>query len=340
MLATAIILSNDDGNIDFKKRGVGRGHTRDGKKKTWCKKHYFERDLLSLKLLELGETEFCKKYAGLSVEDVNYFWNKIKQNCVRPKETEVHARNKLLLWLDKLHNSLSWKQIKNLYKIGTATAVGYVDDVLNGVILSYKNTNIITFPTAQQRSRLVHLNKQRNAKLPHCLFTLDGKHSLCTGRNRRERRSFKYKWLPCFNVLFVIERVFGTVCAFNLDSAASKHDLTILRESTFFQHIDEVMDGWIIMADKGYVGVESDNVAAAMKKNDKRRRHYSKDFWKMFNAARADSERVFAHFFYNKFIQLSHWPGKGDKSFTDWAMNVTCCIILYNALKLRNSNCI
>ena len=71
------------------------------------------------------------------------------------------------------------------------------------------------------------------------------------------------------------------------------------------------------MVDKGYVGIDSHNIAASMKKNDKRRNWYSKEFWHIFNGARADSERVFAHFFYNKFTQLSHWPGKGPESFID-----------------------
>ena len=293
-----------------------------------------------LKLEELGEKEFQNKFAGISHEDIKLFWNSIEKHVIKPKETHLHARNKLLLWLDKLHNDLSWKQIKSIYKIGSATAVTYTHDIMNGIINSYKNKNIITFPNEIQRNKMVEINVRRNVALPHCLFTLDGKHALCTGRNRRERRSFKYKWLPCFNAMFVIERVFGTVCAFNLDAAASKHDLTILKESAFYQNIDETLDGWIVMADKGYVGINNDNVAAAMKKNDSRRKTYSKNFWKMFNGARSDSERVFAHFFYNKFTQLSHWPGKGKHAFIDWAINVTCCIILYNKLKLKNVKCI
>ena len=293
-----------------------------------------------MKLNELGEKDFCSKFAGICSQDIQWFWLSIKQNTKKINETEFHARNKLLLWLDKLHNSLSWKQIKNDYKIGSASAVNYIQDLLTGIIKTYKNTNVITFPNEIQRRKMVKINKQRNVLLPNCLFTLDGKHSLCTGRNRKERRSFKYKWLPCFNVLFVIERVFGTVCAFNLDAAASKHDLTVLRESSSFRHMDEQMDGWIIMADKGYVGANCSNIAAAMKKNDSRRKNYSKEFWKMFNGARADSERAFAHFFYNKFTQLSNWPGKGDNAFMDWAVNVICCIILYNKLKLKNVKCI
>ena len=334
------IFEKDVLPIKFKKRGVGRGKTKDGSKKSWKKKFYFETDILSKKLRELGETEFSNHFGGMTADDIQSFWAKIKTNCIRPKETETHARNKLILWLDKLHNSLSWKNIKANYKIGVATAIGYINDILHGIIKTFGNTNIITFPTEQQRMRMVDINLKRGALMPHALFTFDGKHALCTGRNVAERRSFKYKWLPCFNVLFVIERVFGTVCAFNMDKAASKHDLTVLRESDFFRNIDEILDGWIVMADKGYVGAKNDQIAAAMRKNDDRKDWYSKEFWKMFNGARVDSERVFAHFFYNKFTQLSRWPGKGSNSFIDWAKNVICCIILYNYTKLKNANVI
>ena len=326
--------------IDFKKRGVGRGHTKDGSKKTWRKNFHFEADLLEIKLSQLGPKEFKNHFGGTSADDIRFFWTKIRANCIRPKETESHARNKLILWLDKLHNSLSWKNIKSQYKIGSSTAIGYINDVLSGILKSFKNENIITFPTENQRLMMVEILIRKNAMLPTELFTLDGKHALCTGRRIRERRSHKYKWLPCFNAMFVIERVFGTVCAFNLDKAATKHDMRIFRESEFWRNIDDVLDGWIVMADKGYVGSKHKGVAAAMKDDDARKDWYSKEFWKIFNGARADVERVFAHFFYNKFTQLSKWPGKGPKSFLDWAKNVTCCIILYNCMKLRNADVI
>ena len=285
------VFEDDIEKIEFKKKGVGRGRTKDGSTKTWRKKFYFETDLLSKKLRELGEVEFTKHFGGTSCTDVKAFWRRIKTNCIRPKETEIHARNKLLLWLDKLHNSLSWKSIKSEYKIGTATAIGYTHDIMNGIIKSFSNTNIITFPDEEQRIKMVQMNVKRGVPMPNCLFTLDGKHAQCLGRNKREGQSFKHRFLPCFNALFVIERVFGTVCAFNLDQVARKHDIIILRESDFFRNIDAILDGWIVMADKGYVGIGNENVAATMRKNDPRREWYSNQFWKVFNnSCRQDSK--------------------------------------------------
>lgn len=334
------IFEQDINPIEFKKRGPGRGHTKDGSKKTWRKKYYFEDDLLAMKLKQLGHKEFKNHFSGTSAADIDSFWKQIRENCIRPRETEIHARNKLILWLDKLHNQLSWKKIKSEYKIGAATAIGYVNDVLDGIIKSFKLRNMITFPSEEQRIKMTGLMVKKGALMPNALFTMDGKHALCTGRNKRERRSVKYKWLPCFNVMFIIERVFGTVCAFNLDKAASKHDITVLRESEFFRNVDATLNGWILMADKGYVGTKNSHIAASMKTDSNRKDWYSKEFWKIFNGARVDSERVFAHFFYNKFTQLSKWPGKGSNSFIDWAKNVTCCIILYNYTKLRNAHAI
>lgn len=323
--------------IAFKTTGVGRGHTKDGSTKTWRKGSHFEEDLVNFYVQKLGIKGFKSKFAGLNPTEIIEFWIKIKMVSVRPRETEYHARNKLLMWLDKLHNNLSWNQVREQYEIGASTAIGYADDVMDGILSSFQDTDIITFPNTEERYKLMQINERRGALMPHALFTMDGKHALCTGRTRSERLSHKYKWLPAFNALFIIERVFGTVCAFNLDGAATKHDVTIFKESSFYQQMEEVLDGWTIMADRGYEGIDDNNIAASMKTPDERRQFYSKEFWKIFNTARGDSERVFAHFFYNTFHQLSRWPGKGDNSFVDWAKNVTCCIVIYNWLKLRRA---
>ena len=181
---------------------------------------------------------------------------------------------------------------------------------------------------------MVQILKQKRAPLPDAIFVIDGSHQKCCGSKYSERLSYKYKWSPCFNVSFIIERVLGTIVAFNLDEAASKHDVTVLRESWFYNNIEQIMNGWIIIADKGYKNTTE--IAAQVKKNDKRRQNFSKNFWKTFNSARVDVERVFAHFFYNKFKLLGNWPGKHKKTFEEWSLNVICCIILYNILKIKN----
>ena len=101
---------------------------------------------------------------------------------------------------------------------------------------------------------------KKNALMLFQLYTLDEKHALCTGRNVAERHNFKYRWLPCYKVLFLTERVFGTVCAFDMDEAASKHDSTVLRDSKFLRDADGILDGWMVMADKGYTGSKTSTV--------------------------------------------------------------------------------
>ena len=286
----------------------------------------------------MTEKEFKARFAGYNVAEITWFFNKIKKNAIRPKETEVHCRNKLLLWLDKLHNCLAYQEIKTKYHIGITTAKCHVEDILKAILKSFENENVVAFPNKTSRERMVTILKAKGAPVPDAIFAVDGSHPRCTGRHIRQRISHKYKWLPCFNVTYIIERVFGTVCAFNIDAAAVKHDITVLREAWFYQHLNELMSGWIILADKGYVGVQKDGInciAAVLRKDMKARKQFSKDYWKKLNIARSDVERIFGDFFYNKFTQLGHWPGKSKSTFLEFSANVICCIILYNTVKMK-----
>jgi len=331
------LFEDEDELIPYKIQGVGTGHSKTGQRKKWNKRYFFEMDLFGKELREVGRFAFTNKFAGCSPDDVLYIWRKIRQHVIRPRETEVHARNKLLLWLDKLHNDLSWNQVSVRYQIGVATAIEYVNkDILKGMINAYEGSDVVSFQNQQQRLRMVALNKQMQKKMAHALYTMDGKHARCKGSHIDVRMSHKYKFKACFNCLFVIERTFGTVCAYNLDECATKHDLTILRESWWYQKLFESIDGWIILADKGYEGVDYPNIAPALRRTTKRRKLWPKSFWNNMNGARSDSERVFAHFFVNKFKQLANWHGKGPNAFRNWALNVTCGVIIYNELKLKN----
>ena len=279
--------------------------------------------------------DFKARFAGYKPEEIDWFFKKIKAVAIRPRETDIHCRNKLLLWIDKLHNCLSYQQIKDKYKIGTATAKSHVDDMLKAIIISFRGTSVISLPTLEQRLEMVKILKQRQAPMPDAIFSIDGSHTRCTGRDNPQRVSQKYKWLPCFNVMFLIERVFGTVVAFSIDPAAIKHDIRILRESWFGMELDEIMDGWIILADKGYIGFEGKCVAAVLRSNMKERKAYSREYWYNFNVARSDVERIFGDFFHNKFKQLGKWTGKSVTTFTEFSANVICCIIFYNSVKMN-----
>ena len=323
--------------LSYKRAGVGTGRSKTGQRKKWKRRYWFEQDLMSRELRKLGETKFKNKHGGCSAADVEFIWQKIQEHVIRPRESFFHARNKLLMWLDKIHNDLSFEQISTSYHIGVATAVEYIQDLLPGMIEGYRDSNIISFYTEEQRMRMMQINKRRGLKMANALFTMDGKHAKCRGLHIPERRSPKYDChIPCFTALFVIERTFGTICAYNVDQECTKHDITVLRESAWYQNLMELTNGWIIMADKGYVGPLATNIAAAHKRNSKRRHQWPLLFWKEMSKARCDSERIFSHFFVNKFKQLGNWPGKGKKSFKKWALNVTCAIIVYNEVKLRN----
>ena len=319
----------------WKKRGVGKGHSKTGRRAGWTKKYYFEQDLLTKFVNEMKPKAFKARFAGYRPEEINWFFQKIKNSAIRPKETEVHCRNKLLMWIDKLHNCLSYHQINDKYQIGVATAKSHIDDILKAIIKSFRGTNVVSLPTLDQRLQMVKILKQKGAPMPDAIFSVDGSHTRCTGRDIQERVSHKYRWLPCFNVMFLIERVFGTIVAFSLDPAATKHDIKVLKESWFGRELDEVMDGWIILADKGYIGYKGKCVAPVLRLNMKERKAYSKNYWYNFNVARSDVERIFGDFFYNKFKQLGKWTGKSLTTFTEFSANVICCIILYISIKMN-----
>ena len=305
--------------IKFKKSGVGSGHCYSGTRREYTQRNYFEQDLLEKELLELGPTQFASKHGGFTKTDILYIWSKIRDDVMRPLETEVHGRNKILVWMDKLHNKLTWKQISRNYHISESNAIIFMDDLTEGIIEAYKDSNIISFPSKEEQQEMNKLLAMANKPMPNCSLNLDGKHARCKGLRKFERLSAKFNFhQACFNVLFVTERVFGTVCCLTLDKSAHKADIRVLRESTWFQELEQLTHGGIIMADKGYVGIESSCIAAQQKKGMKMRSKFPSSFWSEMSKARSTCERVFSHIFVNKWPQLSMFFASEDKLFHDY----------------------
>ena len=290
----------------YKATGVGSGHSKSGYRRGCTHNDYFEQDLLEKEIKEFGEIDFASKHGGFAKSDILYIWSKIKEFVQRPLESNVHARNKLLVWMDKLHNKLTWKQISRQYYISEATAIIFMDDLTGGMVKAYKDSNIISYPSAEEQQQMMHLLELAGKPMPGCLFNLDGKHARCKGLNKFERLSAKFNFhQACFNVLFVTERVLGTVCSLSLDKSVHKADITILRESTWFQELQDLTHGGIIMADKGYVGIGSSCIAVQQKKGTKKRKMFPSAFWSEMSRARSTCERIFSHVFVNKWPQLS-----------------------------------
>ena len=324
---------------EYKKRGVGRGHSNAGQRRRWTKHWYFEQDLLNVFQKTMSPTKFTSTFAGYTPEQIIWFFNKIKMNAMRPNETECHCRNKLLVWLDKLHNELGYQQIPIKCPIGVSTAVSHNNNIVKEILKSFQKKNVIRFPDANQREKMVKILKAKGVEMPDAVASMDGSHVKCRGKSKKERLSYKSKsTVACCNVSFIVERVFHTICAFNNDANARKHDITVLRESWFYEYLDEIMDGWIILADKGYLGVRQDGVkciAAILRRNMKGRKAFSKEFWHKMSVARSEVERTFSHFFWNKFRQLGNWPGIKENTFIEFGANLTCCVILYNSIKVQ-----
>ena len=90
---------------------------------------------------------------------------------------------------------------------------------------------------------------------------MNGSQVKCSGRQFKERLSYKYKCTSArFNVLFNTEKVLGTIFAFNMDASANERDITVLRGSLFHHYLDEIMDGWVIHVAKCHLGACKDGV--------------------------------------------------------------------------------
>ena len=161
-----MIRDDDYEDIEWKKRGVGRGHSKSGQRQRWRKNWFFEQDLFTKFKMDMKPVAFKARFAGYNPDEINWFFQKIKAVAIRPKETEVHCRNKLLLWIDKLHNCLQYHEISEKYKIGIATAKSHVDDILKAIIISFRGTKVISLPTLEQRLNMVKILKQKNAPMP------------------------------------------------------------------------------------------------------------------------------------------------------------------------------
>ena len=98
--------------IKFRKPEPGRGHTKDGFKKTWRKICYFKKDLLAMKFKQVGGKEFKNHFSGTSAADIDLFWSKLG--------------------------------------VTAATAIGYINEVADCMIKSFKHRNMITVSSEEQ----------------------------------------------------------------------------------------------------------------------------------------------------------------------------------------------
>ena len=119
-------------------------------------------------------------------------------------------------------------------EIGRSTAKSHVNDVEEAILKTFRGANITSFPSQHDEQQMVNIQKKKGAPQPQVSLTLHGKHAKCVGKTYGKRTSWKCNFQPCFNCLFIIERMFGRVVAFNLDESSRKHDITVLRKSNFF----------------------------------------------------------------------------------------------------------
>ena len=101
---------------------------------------------------------------------------------------------------DRMHNCLSGEEMSDKYQIGCKTAYDHCSDIMRAILTTYADKDTIAFPTMKERTKMVRILKLKGRPMPTALFSVDGSDLRCTGRHIAERRSRKYRWLPCFKV--------------------------------------------------------------------------------------------------------------------------------------------
>ena len=158
-----------------------------------------EQDLLGLFEKTKTLARFKARFI-YSPQKLRWFFSTIEHNAIKPKETMHHARNRFLIFCDKLHNSLSGPEMADKYSIGIATAFNHVWDILCAILKSYKQADAVSFPGKKERVLMEQILKQKGEKCPSAIFAVDGSHLRCMGRNIAERRSKKYNWYCSHNL--------------------------------------------------------------------------------------------------------------------------------------------
>lgn len=103
MWLNELIHEEQDAPIAFTKKGVGIGHSKNGKRKTSKSDGYFQQDLLSLFTKTMTLRKFKARFIH-SPSEIEWFFDTIKAEAVRPLETEHHSRNKFCLYSVPSHS--------------------------------------------------------------------------------------------------------------------------------------------------------------------------------------------------------------------------------------------
>ena len=309
------------------------------KKRSWkVNKTFSSKDFFKMFLNEKKQAErrWIQKFGLIEPIEIIKFHKLINKNFSKKYDTFIKTRNKLLLFLNFLHTKGNLNELTNLWKINVNLIKIFVLDVIAAILLYYKDDKeIIGVPTHECQVLMKNILELTNEKLVDAIFYLDGTHELCLGKNDVNKRSWKYRWQAAYSHLFVIDRIFGMVIAINCGNPAKKHDLKVLKESSFGINFSELMnDLFYCLADSAYVSFNKKNLAPMPKKSSIIYKLLEKEFKNEHKHCRSKVEHFFSHFFINQFCRLNKWPFKGKKSLQFLNCCMITAIIFWNQIKI------
>ena len=323
--------------FEMPKIKLGKGRTLTGKRKSSGPRNMYFRhvDILKEETQNNSEAVFKRRYCGYTPKEVEYFFNTFADKFNKPNATRLHSRNKLLLWLDFLKGTVSPNHPDKIskWKIKSSTQFSFVREVTQTIVEAYENSDVLSLPDDRTRKMMQECIQMDPTKaLSNVLFVLDGAHKRCKGHKHRESLSWKYKWLPCYNIMFVVERVTGTIVAFTLHPHTMYHTDTTMLESSDFA--EKYRAEWgPVLVDSGYANNARFAAIPGKKKHQHLKTIYSKQFFRKMKRSRMIVEQTFGIFFTSKFPRLGHWQGTGKYAFSEWSDNVVAAMILFNVMK-------
>ena len=278
------------------------------------------------------------RYGSFKPEDIKRFYNEVKKQFIKIKDTPIKKMNKLLMWINFLHSTSTLGEFCQNWCICQQTVMNYVNDVNVAILLTYKNDDgIINSPTIKMQHLMKEILRNKNETMIDALLYLDGTHKLTVGRNDKNKRSWKYHWRAAWSHLFVIDRIFGMINAVNVGNPACKHDITVLKESNFGINFDNILnDMYYCLGDNAYYGFNKKQFAAMPKQTSYQYKLLDSKFMYEHKKCRASVEHFFAKFFINQNIRLNYWTMKGKKSLPLLNCTLICAIILWNQIKIWN----
>ncbi|MCP4986183.1 MAG: transposase, partial [Colwellia sp.] len=187
----------------------------------------------------------------------------------------------------------------------------------------YKYSDAVAVPDISLQKKISEGILLSNKLLSDAIAAVDGSHKFVKGRGNLGSLSWKYGRLPCYNIMFVVERLTETIIDFSLHPNTYNHvDATMFAASRYRanlkENFGEAAEAFITLADGGYAnglyvaaaprGLENrNNPKSKQVLNFKLKNMYPDSMWKAMVRSRMVVERTFANFFYNKFTRLSHW---------------------------------